>query len=550
MKQPRFIFITGGIVSSLGKGITTAALGNLLQARGFKVKLRKLDPYLNIDPGTMSPIEHGEVFVTDDGAETDLDLGHYERFTGVPAKKTDCITAGKIYDSVLKKERKGEYTGETVQVIPHISNKIKEFILNETEDLDFVLYEIGGTVGDIEILPFLETIRQMRYDVGTENTIFIHLVLLPYLKTSGEIKTKPCQHSVKTLQSAGIQPDLLICRSEEDIDDSIIKKISLFCNVAHKRVIRALDTDNVYKMPLNYHAEGLDKEVCDYFKLSTHAKSLDKTLQFWKSITYDFHPKNTVKIGMVGKYLKLSDSYKSLIEALKHAACSLNLGIEIINFDSEDATQNFSQLDAILVPGGFGSRGIEGKISAIKYARENNMPFFGICLGAQLMCVEFARNSLHLKSAHSVEFDSSTKEPIVMLMKEWISKKGTEERSEKDLIGGTMRLGAYPCFIKPNTLAHKIYGKNHIEERHRHRYEINISQYKQSFEEHGMYFSGTSFDERLPEIIELKDHPFFIGVQFHPELKSSPFAPHPIFREFLKAASTKQNALKVKTDVV
>lgn len=531
----RFIFITGGVVSSLGKGITAAVLGNLLKAQGFSIRLRKLDPYLNIDPGTMSPFQHGEVYVTDDGIETDLDLGHYERFTGIPTKSTDYITTGKIYESVLKKERKGEYIGATVQVIPHITNQIKEFIINHTQNLDFVICEIGGTVGDIEVLPFLEAIRQMRYDLGPSQTMFIHLTLLPYIKAAKELKTKPCQHSVKTLQSAGIQPDLLVCRAEEDFLENTIQKLSLFCNLPENRVIKALDVSNIYEIPLTYHESQLDTEVLNYFNLSPSIEPLEKELSFWKGITRDFKPQKKVKVGIIGKYLQVMDSYKSLIEAIKHASYSLKLDVDIIYFDAEQDKLDFSNMQAILVPGGFGQRGFEGKLKAIQYARENKIPYLGICLGAQLMCVEFARNILHISDANTTEFDPKTLNPVVILMEEWVAQHGIEKRSHDANIGGTMRLGSYPCAIRTDTLAYEIYQMPIIEERHRHRYEINAFKYKEQFEQNGLLFSGTSPNGLLPEIVELKDHPFFIGVQFHPELKSYPFKPNPLFVKWLDA---------------
>lgn len=549
MSKTRFIFITGGVVSSIGKGITTATLGALLQGRGFTVKLRKLDPYLNVDPGTMSPIQHGEVYVTNDGAETDMDLGHYERFTGVPTAETDSLTTGKIYSKVLSKERRGDYLGATVQVIPHITDAIKEFCLNHIDATDFVLCEIGGTVGDIEILPFLEAIRQVRNDLGPERVMFIHLTFLPYIKASGELKTKPSQHSVRTLQGAGIQPDLLLCRAEEDIPLSSRKKLALLCNIPERRIIPALNVSSIYEVPLTYHAAGLDLEVCQYFNIQESNEGVEKALVFWKSITYNFKPTHKVKIGMVGKYMKLLDSYKSLIEAIKHGGYANNAEIDIHFFDSDDLDDSFKTMNAIVIPGGYGKRGIKGMIKVIQYAREYKIPILGICLGAQLMCIEYAQHVLGLKNATSTEFDDTTSEPIVILLKEWMSEQGIETRSKEDDLGGTMRLGAYPCTIKPNTLASVVYGQSTIEERHRHRYEINSMRYQKHFELSGLIFSGLSPDGLLPEIIEVKNHPWFLGVQYHPELTSYPFKPHPIFVALVKASIESQISSQKKMQV-
>jgi CTP synthase len=532
----RYIFVTGGVVSSLGKGLSSASLAYLLQSRGFKVRLRKLDPYLNVDPGTMSPFQHGEVFVTDDGAETDLDLGHYERFSGISAKKTDNITTGKIYSDVLKKERKGEYLGKTVQVIPHITDRIKDFIKNNTSKEDFVICEIGGIVGDIESLPFVEAIRQFSNDVGKRNALFIHLTLVPYLKASDEIKTKPTQHSVKELRSLGIQPDIIICRSERTIPLEHRKKISLFCNVDIKNVIQTVDVKTIYEAPISFNRENLDKQVLEYFKLKTKKKV---NLNPWKKITkIILNTKKSINIAIIGKYVDLKDAYKSLDEALTHGGINNNLKINLVRIDSEklkisEIKRNLKDASGILIPGGFGKRGTEGKIEVIKYARENKIPFFGICFGMQMAIIEFARNKLNLKKATSSEFGKGGI-PIIGLISEWNKDGKLIKGTDKDL-GGTMRLGLYEAKLKENSLIRAIYKSKSIQERHRHRYEVNIN-YKEDFEKKGMIFSGLSPDNKLPEVIELKNHPWFIAVQFHPEFKSRPLEPHPLFSSFIKAA--------------
>jgi len=532
----RYIFVTGGVVSSLGKGLSSASLAYLLQSRGFKVRLRKLDPYLNIDPGTMSPFQHGEVFVTDDGAETDLDLGHYERFSGISAKKSDNITTGKIYSDVLKKERKGGYLGKTVQVIPHITDRIKEFIKNDVAREDFVICEIGGTVGDIESLPFVEAIRQFSNDIGKKNTLFIHLTLVPYMKTSDEIKTKPTQHSVKELRSIGIQPDIIICRSERAIPLSQRKKISLFCNVDIKNVIETVDVRTIYEAPISFNKENLDKQVLDYFKIKTKKKV---NLSPWKKITkIILQTKKSINIAIIGKYVDLKDAYKSLDEALTHGGIHNNLKVNLVRIDSEklkisEIKNKLKGVSGILIPGGFGKRGTEGKIEAIKYARQNKIPFLGICFGMQMAIIEFARNKLNIKKATSSEFGPGGS-PIIGLINEW-NKDGKIIKGTDKNLGGTMRLGLYEAKLKDNSLIKKIYKSNSIKERHRHRYEVNIA-YKDQFEKNGMVFSGLSPDNKLPEIIELKNHPWFVGVQFHPEFKSRPLAPHPLFSSFISAS--------------
>ncbi len=532
----RFIFVTGGVVSSLGKGLSSASLAYLLQSRGYKVRLRKLDPYLNVDPGTMSPFQHGEVFVTDDGAETDLDLGHYERFSGVTAKKTDNITTGKIYRDVLKKERKGEYLGKTVQVIPHVTDRIKEFIKHDTSKEDFVICEIGVIVGDIESLPFVEAIRQFSNDVGKKNALFIHLTLVPYLKASDEIKTKPTQHSVKELRSIGIQPDIIICRSERPIPLEHRKKISLFCNVDIKNVIETVDVKTIYEAPISFAKEKLDIQVLDYFKIKSK-KSVN--LSPWRKITkIALNTKNYVNIAIIGKYVELQDAYKSLDEALTHGGIANNLKINLLRIDSEklkvsEIKSKLKNVSGILIPGGFGKRGTEGKIESIKYARLKKIPFLGICYGMQMAIIEFARNELKLKNATSSEFDKNGI-PIVGMMNEWEKSGKKIKGTDKDL-GGTMRLGSYDAILKDKTKIRGIYKSRLIKERHRHRYEVNIS-YKEKFERKGLIFSGLSPDNKLPEIIELKNHPWFIGVQFHPEFKSRPLSPHPLFSSFIKAA--------------
>jgi CTP synthase len=533
----RYIFVTGGVVSSLGKGLSSASLAYLLQSRGYKVRIRKLDPYLNVDPGTMSPFQHGEVFVTDDGAETDLDLGHYERFSGISAKQSDNITTGKIYSDVLRKERKGQYLGKTVQVIPHITDRIKEFIKHDVKQEDFVICEIGGTVGDIESLPFIEAIRQFSNDVGKKNTLFIHLTFVPYLKASDEIKTKPTQHSVKELRSIGIQPDIIICRSEQPIPLGQRKKISLFCNVPIESVIQTVDVKTIYEAPISFNKEKLDKEVLKYFKIKSN-KAVN--LNPWRKITkIILNTKKFVNIAIIGKYVNLKDAYKSLDEALTHGGIYNNLKVNLIRIESDnlkvkDISKKLKHISGILIPGGFGKRGTEGKIAAINYARKNNIPFLGICFGMQMAVIEFARNKLKLKDANSSEF-GACKLPIVGLMSEW-SKSGKIMKGTDKELGGTMRLGLYQAKLKEKTLIKSIYKSKTIQERHRHRYEVNIK-YKDKFEKKGMIFSGLSPDNKLPEIIELKDHPWFIGVQFHPEFKSRPLSPHPLFSSFIKAAT-------------
>jgi len=532
----KYIFITGGVTSSLGKGLASASLASLLQSRGLKVHLKKLDPYLNIDPGTMSPYQHGEVFVTDDGAETDLDLGHYERFTGVPTRKNDNITSGKIFSNVLTKERRGDYLGATVQIIPHVTNEIKEFVLNNTKNDDVVLCEIGGTVGDIEGLPFLEAIRQLRNDLGKEKTLFIHLTLVPYLESSREFKTKPTQHSVKELLGLGIQPDILMCRCERTLPDDSKKKIALFCNVNNNCVIPAKNVNNIYEVPRNLHKYGLDKEVCNFFKLKTKKPDLKKWEVIEKRIS---NPEGEVTIGLVGKYITLEDSYKSLVEALIHGSISNNVKLNIEWLDSEIFEKKIkidtlNRINGILIPGGFGIRGIQGKINAANYARLNNIPYFGICLGMQIAVIEAARNLLGLKNADSTEF-AKTKDPVIGMMTEWVKKNKTIKRSTNGEMGGTMRLGAYECLLKKKSKIFDIYKKSKISERHRHRYEVNLN-YLKKLEKCGLKFSGLSPDGSLPEILELENHPWFIGVQFHPELKSKPFDPHPLFVSFIQAA--------------
>ena len=532
----RYIFVTGGVVSSLGKGLSSASLAYLLQSRGFKVRIRKLDPYLNVDPGTMNPFQHGEVFVTDDGAETDLDIGHYERFTGISATKSDNITTGAIYSDIIKKERKGDYLGGTVQVVPHVTDRIKKFISNNVKNEDFIICEIGGTVGDIESLPFIEAIRQFSNDVGKKNTLFIHLTLVPYMKASDEIKTKPTQHSVKELRSIGIQPDIIICRSEQAIPLDQRKKISLFCNVHIENVIQTVDVKTIYEAPISFNNEKLDKQVLKYFKIKSKK---NVNLNPWKKITKTvLRAKETVNIAIIGKYVNLKDAYKSLDEALIHGGIQNNLKVNLIRIESDilkpkDIKNKLKNVSGILIPGGFGKRGTEGKIASINFARKNKIPFLGICFGMQMAVIEFARNQLKIKNATSSEFGLS-KVSVVGLMYEWIKEGRIVKGTKKDL-GGTMRLGLYEAKLKNNSLIKRIYKTKSINERHRHRYEVNIN-YKEKFEEKGMIFSGLSPDNKLPEIIELKNHPWFIGVQFHPEFKSRPLAPHPLFSSFIKAA--------------
>ncbi len=532
----RFIFITGGVVSSLGKGLASAALAALLQARGYKVRLRKLDPYINVDPGTMSPYQHGEVYVTDDGAETDLDLGHYERFTGVASRRSDNITTGRIYSDVIARERRGDYLGATIQVIPHITDRIKQFVTGDLDGEDFVLCEIGGTVGDIEGLPFLEAIRQLGNELGRERAMYVHLTLVPYIPSAGEIKTKPTQHSVKELLSVGIQPDILLVRTDRPIPEGERKKIALFCNVRREAVIPALDMKTIYAVPLALHEEGLDAEVCRYFRLTPPAPDLTR----WRTIVERvIKPEGEVTIAVVGKYTGLLDAYKSLAEALAHGGIANNVRVRMNWIDSEifereDSVQHLEEVHGILVPGGFGERGAEGKIAAARFARERRVPYFGICFGMQMAVIEAARNLAGIKAASSTEFGPCP-EPVVGMMTEWIKGETREKRSAGGDMGGTMRLGAYPCRLSPNSRARAIYAEDLISERHRHRYEVNIN-YLPRLEKTGLLFSGMSPDGQLPEIVEIPEHPWFIGVQFHPELKSKPFEPHPLFTSFIQAA--------------
>ncbi|KPL67555.1 CTP synthase [Erythrobacter sp. SG61-1L] len=534
----RYIFITGGVVSSLGKGLMAASLAALLQARGFKVRIRKFDPYLNVDPGTMSPYQHGEVYVTDDGAETDLDLGHYERFTGVSAHQGDNITSGRVYRDIIAKERRGDYLGATVQVIPHVTDAIKEFALADTDDLDFILCEFGGTVGDIEGLPFIEAIRQLRNEMGREQTCAIHVTLVPYVSAAGELKTKPTQHSVRELTSLGVQPDVLLCRCEHELPEGERRKIALFCNVRPEAVIPALDASSIYAVPLQYHGEGLDAEVLRHFGLEAPAPDLTR----WADIMDRFeNPEGEVTIGVVGKYVGLPDAYKSLNEALVHGGMANRVKVNIRWIDAEIFEQGDSDIAAqlepmhgILVPGGFGVRGSEGKIASVRFARERKVPFFGICLGMQMACVEGAR-AVGIDGASSTEF-GETKEPVVGIITEWMSKEGLQTRGADTDLGGTMRLGAYQAQLAANSHVSTVYGgSTAISERHRHRYEVNGA-YKERLEKGGLIFSGMSPDGLLPEIVERPDHPWFIGVQFHPELKSKPFDPHPLFASFIEAA--------------
>ena len=541
----KFIFITGGVVSSLGKGLASASLGAVLQARGYKIKLRKLDPYLNVDPGTMSPYQHGECYVTDDGAETDLDLGHYERFTGVNAKKSDNITTGKIYSNVIAKERKGDYLGATIQVIPHVTDAIKEYILSDINDEDFILCEIGGTVGDIESLPFIEAIRQLGNELGLSKTCFLHVTLLPYIKTAGELKTKPTQHSVKELQGMGIQPDILLCRTENIIPTEQKSKIALFCNLKPETVIEALDSSSIYDVPIAYHKQGLDYQVCKHFQLDLSKKP---DLSRWIKINkIQNSSEGNINIGVVGKYTSMIDAYKSLIEAINHGGLANKVKVTIKWIDSElierentDVKNIFKDINGIIVPGGFGKRGSEGKINAIKFARLNNIPFFGICFGMQMAVLEFARNVLKLDNATSSEFGKNHLS-LIGLLTEWQTKTGLEKRNENSNLGGTMRLGAYDCKLIENSFVKSIYKKNTISERHRHRYEVN-NKFNLEFKNNGLTFSGMSPNNLLPEILEISSHPWFIGVQFHPELKSKPFDPHPLFSSFINA-SLKQSRL-------
>ncbi len=533
----RYIFITGGVVSSLGKGLASAALGALLQARGYRVRLRKLDPYLNVDPGTMSPTQHGEVYVTDDGAETDLDLGHYERFTGVPASQSDNVTTGRIYQDVIERERRGDYLGATIQVIPHVTDAIKAFISADAGDVDFILCEIGGTVGDIESLPFLEAIRQKANELGRDRAMNVHLTLVPYLQSARELKTKPTQHSVKELQSVGIQPDLILCRCEQDVPLDDRRKIALFCNVPVDNAIAAPDMDTIYEVPISYHERGFDVQVCRHFSLQDEP---GPDLTRWSEIVQRIRsPEGEVAIAVVGKYTTVLDSYKSLAEALEHGGIAnrVKVRLEWLDseiFESEDAVHHLSGVEGILVPGGFGERGTEGKIAAARFAREHNVPYLGICFGMQMAVIEAARNLAGIGGAGSTEFGPAP-EPVVGLLSEWIKGDRIEQRGLDDDLGGTMRLGAYDCAIQARSLAEEIYRRKVISERHRHRYEVNIN-YRGRLEQAGLVFSGLSPDGMLPEIVELPAHPWYLGVQFHPELKSKPFDPHPVFRSFIRAA--------------
>jgi CTP synthase len=533
----RFIFITGGVVSSLGKGLSAAALGVLLQARGFRVRLRKFDPYLNVDPGTMSPYQHGEVYVTDDGAETDLDLGHYERYVGVPSRRSDSVTTGRIYSTVISRERRGEYLGATVQVIPHVTDAIKGFVQADLDGEDFVLCEIGGTVGDIESLPFLEAIRQFGYELGRDRVMFIHLTLVPFIASAGELKTKPTQHSTKELLALGIQPDILLCRCDRPIPSAARRKIALFCNLHENRVIPAIDIDTIYGVPAAYHAEGLDHEVCAHFRLE--APQPDLTL--WREIVDQIRkPEGRVTIAVVGKYTQLPDSYKSLAEAMTHGGIANNVGVDLDWIDAEvfetqsEVLHKLEGVHGILVPGGFGVRGTHGMIEAARFARERRVPYFGICFGMHMAIIEAARDLADLPGAGSTEF-GPCRHPVVGLLTEWTRGNVVERRNSTDDLGGTMRLGAYPAILMPGSRVAEIYGTEKISERHRHRYEVNIG-FKHRLEAAGLRFSGMSPDGELPEIVEIPDHPWFIGVQFHPELKSKPFAPHPLFTSFVRAA--------------
>ncbi len=533
----RYVFITGGVVSSLGKGIAAAALGALLQARGYRVRIRKLDPYLNVDPGTMSPYQHGEVFVTDDGAETDLDLGHYERFTGRSANKQDNITTGRIYQNILEKERRGDYLGATVQVIPHVTDEIKQFVLEGNDDYDFVLCEIGGTVGDIEAMPFLEAIRQLGNELPRGNAVYVHLTLMPWIPAAGELKTKPTQHSVKELRSIGIAPDILLVRADREIPAEERRKLSLFCNVPESAVIQALDVAHIYDVPMAYHEEGLDSEVLSAFGIDPAPKP---RMERWEEVTDRIHnPEGQVTIAVVGKYTGLKDAYKSLIEALSHGGMANRVRvklewIEAEIFEKEDPAPWLEKVHGILVPGGFGERGAEGKILAAKFARERKVPYFGICFGMQMACIEAARSLAGIEKASSTEF-GPTSEPVVGLMTEWLKGNMLEKRTASGDLGGTMRLGAYESKLVEGSKIAGIYGSEEISERHRHRYEVNIG-YRQKLEECGLVFAGLSPDGVLPETVEYPDHPWFIGVQYHPELKSRPFEPHPLFASFIEAA--------------
>jgi len=537
--KPKYIFITGGVLSSLGKGVSAASIGALLEARGLTVTFLKLDPYINVDPGTMSPFQHGEVFVTDDGAETDLDLGHYERYTSARMGKKNNFTTGQIYDAVINKERRGEYLGGTVQVIPHITDEIKQKIRAVGGGADIAIVEIGGTVGDIESLPFLEAIRQLKTDLGKENVLYVHLTLVPYIETAGQLKTKPTQHSVKELLEIGIQPDILICRTDRLLPDDVKSKIALFCNIDKSAVITALDVGHIYEVPLVFHQEGIDEKIVEFLNIWTGMPNLSKWEEIVKRIN---HPESATTIAVIGKYVNLIDSYKSLNEALLHGGIANNCRVNLKFVDSEEiekkgAKDLLSGVQGILVPGGFGNRGIEGKIEAIRHARENKIPFFGICLGMQLAVIEFARTVCGLKEAHSAEFVPDTPYPVIFLLKEWIDYKNNvvQKRDETSYLGGTMRLGEYPCKVQKDTFTYQAYQKELIHERHRHRYEFN-QKYQEILVNNGLKLGGTSPDGKLVEIIELSDHPWFLGCQFHPEFKSRPKDPHPLFREFIRAS--------------
>jgi CTP synthase len=537
--RTKFIFITGGVLSSLGKGLAASSIGALMESRGLTIAMLKLDPYINVDPGTMNPFQHGEVFVTDDGAETDLDLGHYERYTHAELSQKNNCTTGRIYDTVITKERRGDYLGGTVQVIPHITDEIKRIILDLADSVDLVITEVGGTVGDIESLPFLEAIRQFKGDVGRENVCYIHLTLVPYIKTAGEVKTKPTQHSVKELREIGIQPDVLLCRTDRFLSPEIKGKIALFCNVERDFVITAKDVESIYEVPLVFHEEGLDEKIVEVLRMWTKAPDLS----MWEEVVCKIkNPKDEVTIAVVGKYVDLRDSYKSLNEALAHGGLANECRVNLDYVDSEEIERSgigngISQADGILIPGGFGQRGVEGKIKAIRYAREHKVPFFGICLGMQLAVTEYARNVAGLERAHSAEFDPDTPHPVIYLMKEWINyqKDTVEQRDEESAKGGTMRLGAYPCHLQKGSFAYDAYKRKVISERHRHRYEFN-NRYREPLVEKGMRVSGASPDNELVEIIEIPDHPWFLGCQFHPEFTSRLWKPHPLFREFIRAS--------------
>ena len=538
-KRTKFIFVTGGVLSSLGKGLAAAAIGALLEARGLTVTFQKLDPYINVDPGTMNPFQHGEVFVTDDGAETDLDMGHYERYTNAVMAQKNNYTSGRIYYSVIQKERRGEYLGGTVQVIPHITDEIKAAVMQLEGTVDVAIIEIGGTIGDIEGLPFVEAIRQLRIDLGREHSLFIHLTLVPYIKAAGEVKTKPTQHSVRELRADGIQPDILVCRTEVPIEDSLKRKMSLFCNVPTDAVITAIDVDTIYEVPLRLHAEGLDTKILELLNMWTGKPNIKP----WEELVHKIkNPKDTIQIAITGKYVDLTESYKSLHEALVHGGLGNDVKVELTyisaeDLESKDASELLKGCHGVLVPGGFGRRGVEGKINAITYARENKIPFFGICLGMQLAVVEYTRNVLQIADAHSTELVDKTDNPVIYLIKEWFDYRTQklQVRDESSEMGGTLRLGAYPCVLNENTFAKAAYGEEEIFERHRHRYEFN-NDYREQLEEKGMRISGTSPDNTLVEIVEIADHPWFLGCQFHPEFKSKPMKPHPLFRDFIAAA--------------